>query len=545
MITISTLFVGCTYKPEPLSDADVQKDATTSMQYLKSYSQKVTAPMTLDEAIGRAIQYNLKSKLAMMNSALAVEESKLVSYEALPAMTASAGYSHRNNYSASASTTFDNNKPTPLGDDPTYSVSQTKERVTSSIGFSWNILDFGLSYIRAKQQSDKYLIAKEKERKVVQNITQEVRRAYYQAISAQELLERINAIISETNRAIADSKSAKELKFQSPMQALTYQRELYEILRTLSTLKKKLISAKTELSQLIGLKPGTKFELAQKIQKEYEIPHIPYNIEQMEKIALLKRPELQESRYKVRITKQEITAARLSMLPRLNINSTMYFDDSDYLLNNDWHTYGANVSWNLFEVFFNAQKTDVAKHKVEIAKKQKIAIYMSVISQVHLAYINFYQAQHDYQIAKGYLDVADEIFNIIRTKNEQNMNSRLILIKEKLNYVLAVLRHSLAYAEMQNNYGKILLSMGDLHAFDSSVHSSSNIKNTLTANSSAIAVVKKKAILRKLPTTKSDIVTTLKIGARIEVESKLFTDEGYWYKSTLGYIHSSLVNIQR
>ena len=69
----------------------------------------------------------------------------------LPSLTASAGYSERNNY-ATSGTSFVNGEPQPLGTNPSYSISQDKERVTSDIGFSWNILDFGLSYVRAQQQ---------------------------------------------------------------------------------------------------------------------------------------------------------------------------------------------------------------------------------------------------------------------------------------------------------------------------------------------------------------------------------------------------------
>ena len=45
--------------------------------------------------------------------------------------------------------------------DPTYTVSQETPSNSYDIGFTWNALDFGLSYVRAGQQADKYLISKE------------------------------------------------------------------------------------------------------------------------------------------------------------------------------------------------------------------------------------------------------------------------------------------------------------------------------------------------------------------------------------------------
>ena len=49
----------------------------------------------------------------------------------------------------------------PLPANPTYSVSQDKKRNTYDVAFTWNVLDFGLSYVRAQQQADRFLINKE------------------------------------------------------------------------------------------------------------------------------------------------------------------------------------------------------------------------------------------------------------------------------------------------------------------------------------------------------------------------------------------------
>jgi len=127
--------------------------------------------------------------------------------------------------------------------------------VTTDIGFSWNILDFGLSYVRAQQQADKFLIAKEKEKKVEHNLTQDIRRAYYQAVSAQDLLKRIQPMMVEVKQALNDSKQIQDQRVgKSPMEALSYQRELLDILRSLHTLESGLISAKTRISRINGIK---------------------------------------------------------------------------------------------------------------------------------------------------------------------------------------------------------------------------------------------------------------------------------------------------
>ena len=265
----------------------------------------------------------------------------------------------------------------------------------------------------------------------------------------------------EVKQALNDSKAVQDQRIsKTPMEALAYQRELLDILRSLHTLESGLISAKVELSELMGLKPGTEFELADKVEKNYEIPQIHFSLEQMEELALENRPEVTESRYQERISEKELTAAKLKMLPGVNLSASLSYDNSDYLLNNDWYSYGANVSWNLLNVFKASSYNKLAETQIEVAKEQKLALSMAVLSQVHLSIVNFNQAKKEYLLAKEYLNVADDIYNLTEAENAVNVNSRLILIKEKLNNILATLRYSAAYANVQNGYGKIFASIG-------------------------------------------------------------------------------------
>ena len=462
-ISIVTSFIvtGCSIKPEPMLNDDIKKQIENNLTVLNEVALPVTKPITIEEAIQRGLNHNLSKKVKVLESALSQQQLDLVYYDMLPSLTAAAGYSERNNYAASASTSFVNGDPLPLRSNPSYSVSQDRERVTSDIGFSWNILDFGLSYVRAQQQADKFLIAKEKEKKVEQNLTQEIRRSYYQAVSSQDLLKRIQPMMIEVDHALKSSKDMKTQRVgKTPMEALSYQRELLDILRSLHTLESSLISAKIELAELMGLKPDIQFELADKVEKNYQIPEFNMNLTEMENLALENRPELAEGRYQVRISEKEITAAKLKMLPGINLNTSLSYENSDYLLNNDWYSYGANVSWNLLNVFKGNEMNKLAKTQVEVAKEQDLALTMAVLSQVHLSIVKYNQAKKEYLLSKDYLNVADDIYKLTEVENDANVNTKLVLIKEKLNHILATLRYSSAYANVQNSYGRIFASMG-------------------------------------------------------------------------------------
>lgn len=459
-LVASLVITGCAVKPEPILNDDVKKQIEKDLNVLNEVVVPITKPISLDEAIERGTKHNLQKRVKVLESALSEKQLDLVYYDMLPSLTTSAGYSERNNYAASASTSFINGNPQPLSNNPSYSVSQDKERTTADIGFGWNILDFGLSYVRAQQQADKFLIAKEKEKKVEHNLSQEIRRSYYQAVSSEDLLKRIQPMMIEVHKALSDSKQVQSLRVKSPMEALSYQRELFDILRSLQTIESSLISSKIELAELMGLKPGIEFELADKVEKDYALPELTISLDEMEKLALENRPELAEGRYQVRISEKELTVAKLKMLPGINLNTSLSYENSDYLLNNDWYSYGANVSWNLLNVFKGNELNKMAKTQIEIAKEQQLALSMAVLSQVHLSIVKFNQAKKEYLLSKDYLNIADDIYKLTEVENDLNVNGRLILIKEKLNHILATLRYSSSYANMQNSYGRIYASMG-------------------------------------------------------------------------------------
>jgi outer membrane protein TolC len=406
------------------------------------------------------LKNNRDKKLKALEAALAQGQIDLVRQEMLPSLTASAGYSKRNNYAGSASVTFTDDTPDPLGPNPTYSVSQPKERTTYDAVFTWNVLDFGLSYVRAKQHADRYLIAKERERKVVHNITQDVRAAYWRAVSAGRLLKKIGPLSDQAANALANSRKVEKRRLRSPIEALYYQRELLDIQRSLQSLRRDLVNAKIELAGLMGLKPGTQFELADVSRPAFQVPVLDVDLSSMEEKALTQRPELVETYYQKRISAAETRAAMLKMLPGINLSAGSYNDNNKYLLNEDWNSVGAQISWNLFDVFKVGAERDMAKTREALAEEQRLATSMAVLTQVHLAKVRFDEARNSYDLAERYLDVANRIQEQSENAAHNKRSSELELIRESLNTVLAELRRDVAYADLQNSYGKVFVTMG-------------------------------------------------------------------------------------
>lgn len=459
-VFVSLAVAGCSVVPKQFSNQDIMANAAENADILSKDVAPITGPIDLNEAFARTIKYNRDARLKAFEAVVSQGQLSVDKFDMLPKLAVAAGYNRRNNYAASASVSFVGDQPAALGSNPNYSVSSDKSTVNASIGATWDVLDFGLSYYRAKQQADRFLIAKERERKVVHNIMEQSRSAYYRAVSAERLLSKINPLIAKARIALSDSNRLEKLRAQSPMEALTYQRSLLETLRTLQDIRKDLMPAKAELATLMGLNPSTDFQLADVNNPNFTTPKLNIDVDAMERTALVLRPELREAQYQERITQQEVHSAFLSLFPSLNLSAGINYNDSDYLRNNNWTSAGVGVNWNLMNVFRYGKIEQLNKLKVAASKQQALATSMAVISQVHIADIQYKEAGDTYNLATQYFDVAQRIKTQVDSSRAAQSIGDLTVIREDLNAVLAELRRDVAYADLQNNYGKILVSMG-------------------------------------------------------------------------------------
>jgi outer membrane protein, multidrug efflux system len=175
----------------------------------------------------------------------------------LPKLVASAGGTARSNENLTVS---ENTRTGIRSTDP--SVSQDQERATADLTMSWNVLDFGVSYYQAHQQADRTLIAEERRRRVVHSVSQQVRSAYWQAVSAERIQAAITPVLEEARRALADARAVEQQRLRPPLEVLRYQKAVIEIMRQLEAVEQDLAIAKAQLRALMNLQPGTPFTLA-------------------------------------------------------------------------------------------------------------------------------------------------------------------------------------------------------------------------------------------------------------------------------------------
>src|SRR4051794_28148723 len=172
----------CAVTPRPLDQAEREQIAEETQKRMFEGQEPIERPLTLAEATARAIKYQAEYRQRQMEEAAAAAQLDVAKFDLLPKLMLNAGYSTRNNDAFG----FGFTPQGSLATTPSASVERT--HTTSSIGLSWNLLDFGVSYFRARQLADQKLIAEERRRKAVQILMHDVRVAWWRAEAAERLL---------------------------------------------------------------------------------------------------------------------------------------------------------------------------------------------------------------------------------------------------------------------------------------------------------------------------------------------------------------------
>ena len=451
---ISVVISGCSTNVTRVTQTEAANFAAEAKETILTRQTAVTQSISLHEAMARALKHNLDHRVAMMETDLAQADYDLSRWDLLPQVVANGQYYGRSNEAGASSLSLLSGRESL---EP--STSTDRNVSTGDLTASWNILDFGLSKIRAEQLGNEALIYEERRRKAIIKIMEDVHRSYYRAISAERLASRLNALEVEVSDSFKTSRQQFALRRTSPMPTLTYQRELNDIQGQAQRLTRDMQMAKMELAALMGLSPDQPYSL--QIQGEMPRPQVlKLSYEQMIDQALKNRPEIRENLYAQRIGEKEIKKATLEALPSLEGFLGVDASSNDFLFNNDWAGYGARVSWNLLTVFKTGARKKKAKAQAELERERGLATAMAVMTQVGVARARYESLTDEYQTASDGAMVQNDILGQVESLAQASSASKQTLIRERMNAIVSEARRDAVMAEMAEAFAHIYSAMG-------------------------------------------------------------------------------------
>lgn len=447
------VLAGCTLAAKPLSYEETTLAAQRLRGDVTRGQEPVNGPIGLYEAMARALKYNLDTKVELLEQALRIDERNLKHYDLLPALVADLDYSNRDNNPARSQRDF----ATGVVEPPT--TTTERDQLAARLELSWDVVDFGLAYVRARQSADEVLIAEENKRRIVNRIIEDVRTAYWRAVSAERLVRHMQGLEDRVARALSNAQALSDDPYASKLTALTYQRELISIQRDLQRYRRELTIAKVQLAALMNIDPGTPYRVHVP-ERVWSASPILASTDEMISVALKSRPELRELQYRLRINDREIQAAVLERMPSLRWFFAKEYSHNELLLNQNWLSWGSQISWNLIQVFSHPARRRVIDAQKMLLEQRALALTMAVMTQVHVSRARYDFYRNELETAARYHSVQQRILKQIREDYSVNKVSEQTLIREEMNGIAASVRFDIAFADLQNAYANIYASLG-------------------------------------------------------------------------------------
>lgn len=450
----SMVLNGCAIKPTPI-DADARlADMMNDQSKIYGQQEPISRPLTFYDALARALKYNFENRLTMMEAVLQDTQLDVSTLNMLPRLTASAGYLGRQDELASSSQDIVSRKQSLVP-----STSQDTQRGVADLTFTWNALDFGVSYFQAKQQADRILIAQERRRKVINNLVKEVLAAYWSANIADRLMPRLDTVLEQAQQALKLSKTLENDRLQPVIGVLEYQRSLLRVINQLRKLKADLSIAKPKLAGLINVPMSTKLVLAQPEQTP-EPPRLKTTPAELENIGLFYRPELREEIYQERISRNEAWKEILKVMPGLTIPLSANWDSNSFLVHQMWLEAGARTTFNLVNLIAAPKIWKSAQTQIEVAQTRRRALSVAALVQINIGYQQYIKALDSYQSATELNKVDQGIFKVISDTTENDTGSELERIHAATAALASQLEREQSLSDIYGALGNIYASIG-------------------------------------------------------------------------------------
>lgn len=452
----TVVLAGCAVTPpEQLSTQDLVAQANSDRHAMFANQEPVVAPITLDEAIARAVKYNLQQRLALMERAMEDNLVEVQKQGMLPRLTARAGLRTRDRDSGSSSESLLSGRQSL---EP--STSQERSGGTADLQLTWNVLDFGLSYFGAKAQGNKALAAEERRRRVVADIIRETRAAYWNAVTAERLKDQVASTLAQARQTLDYARQTQQKRLVAPIVALRYQRDLLTMVRQTEALNNELAQAKAKLSTLMNLPPATEFALAAPDAATLKQPQMAYGLNDLEALSMVRRPELREEGYLSRNAVLETRMSLLRLFPNASLFGGLNYDSNKYLAHKNWADAGVQVSWNLLNVLSWADIERAGASREQVAEMRRQALRMTVLSQVHVAWLERERASAAFERAQELSQLQNAIQEQTENAARSNAETQLELVRARVETLLATRARDLSYAELVNAQNTVYQAAG-------------------------------------------------------------------------------------
>ena len=220
-----------------------------------------------------------------------------------------------------------------------------------------------------------------------QNLVLETVRVYFQVAAAQRAIKVTRQLLEDCKNRYQLIEKMGETGEITPFRAFDETKRFVEMEKRLTNYIRSYENSCVELRSLLGLYPNSEIKVDDTILDV--IPEFTFpEIELMEQIALMKRPELFEIDMQKHINVLECRKTIVSMFPNVRMFIDFTNSNNSFLYHNSWIELGIRAAYNLLTIPRQLHRYFAYSAQVDAEEYRSYAQAVAVMAQVRIAHAN-------------------------------------------------------------------------------------------------------------------------------------------------------------
>lgn len=431
--------------------------AVTHMQKAKYRDDLEGRKMSLQQCMYYALKNNLDVKVEELEIAVAREMRTAEMLGMLPELNVTDNFTMRSNRPASKSQNI-------MGDaGGTYSYSQSQDKTLNylNIDLALSVLDFGLAFFNTQQAEDRTLLRKQRTERAMQNLTLDVAKAYFQLAASQRaraLTERLLEDCKTQRQSVVKLAQSRQI---TPFRAFDETKRFVNMEKRLKAYVRAYDNSCVELRSLMGMYPAGKLvvddSILEKEAPDFALPEIEF----MEQIAILQRPELYEIDIQKHINILECRKTLVQMFPNVRIYGDFTNSTNSFLYHFSWWELGIRAAYNLLKLPQHIARYMAYSKQADAEELRQFAQAIGVMAQVRIAHANLAMTKERYDIDNmNYKVYSDQYKTAKATKDASGQLSALELVHMELETVETEIERMQSLGNYYISYYRMLNTLG-------------------------------------------------------------------------------------
>ena len=441
------------------TEEDYRKERVLKAQKQYEAARKTDLPadkvLSLQDCIDLSMKHNLDIKVQNMekNAAKSMMWAEVLGM--LPDLSLTESYNSRDNQPGSRSKAVAKD-----GETYDYSTSQDKSINNLSVDLAFSLLDFGLAFFNSQQSHDRLLLKQRQIERMRQNLMLDVVRAYFKVASAQRAVDITQNLLAQCKTREATIKNLQKQNKITPFRAYEELNRLLNMEKRLSNYTRLYENSCVELRALLGVYPSVNIIVDDTVLDKVPQIDLP-DIELLEQMAILKRPELFEIDIQRHINILECRKTILMMLPNVQFYMDLVNNSNSFLYYQTWWEMAIRAAYNALKTPQHLARFMAYSDQADIEKMRSFAQAITVMSQVRIAKADIAASQQKYEInRREHRNYSDHLQKELKGKTVRGSVSELELDHLRMTVAETEIERLLALGSCHISYYRLLNSIG-------------------------------------------------------------------------------------